>query len=363
MNSSVCYFPDGVTTGCVPCNPEAPNSACCAAGESCIGSGLCYSDNGGIYRGACTDKHWIASECANICLKDDGTWNAGAQGGGNFLVQCGGVGSDTPQWACLDGSGNANCDGAPSLRLGAVLQTNITGTTTPVSSVSNAPTTTVSVTATVTPPTTSATTVGIAVGVSLGCLLLFAAAAAVFYGRRWLATKKQLAQYERLPTTVPPYEQHLQKMEHPVFETNRPKAHHELSGEVQRAELGAASPGYSCAISQYSRRDIRDSRNDQAHGATNGLSRAYNGTSKQMKLLLTVGTVSRSKVSATASDQRTVTASRFVFADYLDLPFRQLSTISSPLQISGGWFKDEHELKLTLQYWHPRSLVNRRAYG
>jgi hypothetical protein len=50
VNSSVCFFPDTITRGnyfggmyeYVPCNPSAPNSACCVLGDTCVGNGLCY---------------------------------------------------------------------------------------------------------------------------------------------------------------------------------------------------------------------------------------------------------------------------------------------------------------------------------
>ena len=76
-NSSVCFLPDGLTTGSfmnpplVPCDPLAAASACCVAGTSCIGNGLCYKQ-GGIMRGGCTDKNWLASECPTICKSEDG---------------------------------------------------------------------------------------------------------------------------------------------------------------------------------------------------------------------------------------------------------------------------------------------------
>jgi hypothetical protein len=73
VNSTVCWFPDRLTTGAstvpefVPCDPSARQSACCAVGESCVGEGLCYSDMGTIYRGGCTDKTWADKACSPFC--------------------------------------------------------------------------------------------------------------------------------------------------------------------------------------------------------------------------------------------------------------------------------------------------------
>ena len=72
-NASACFFPDQTTTGAqtdpqfVPCDPSAPASACCAVGESCLESGYCYSGNGQLYRGACTDKTWNDDACPHEC--------------------------------------------------------------------------------------------------------------------------------------------------------------------------------------------------------------------------------------------------------------------------------------------------------
>lgn len=76
-NTSKCIFPDGVTNGninppFVPCDPLASVSACCAIGESCVGEGLCYSANGGIYRGACTDATWKDPACPKYCVAKSG---------------------------------------------------------------------------------------------------------------------------------------------------------------------------------------------------------------------------------------------------------------------------------------------------
>ena len=72
-----CYFPDGTIpqggeSDYVPCGPEdGPHSACCAAGEGCTTTGLCYGNAGYMYRGGCTDKSWSAPACAQKCTSGE----------------------------------------------------------------------------------------------------------------------------------------------------------------------------------------------------------------------------------------------------------------------------------------------------
>lgn len=65
-----CYFPDGTPdpTG-LPCDPTAPNSACCDATYGlCISDGLClWLADFTIDRTSCTDKSWNATECPVAC--------------------------------------------------------------------------------------------------------------------------------------------------------------------------------------------------------------------------------------------------------------------------------------------------------
>ena len=72
-----CYFPDGSIprgdeSDYVPCGTEnGPHSACCAAGEGCTTTGLCYGAAGYMYRGGCTDKSWSAPACARKCTSGE----------------------------------------------------------------------------------------------------------------------------------------------------------------------------------------------------------------------------------------------------------------------------------------------------
>ncbi len=56
----------------IPCEPTAWNSACCYPNDSCVTEGLCYSVNGHVYRGGCTDSTWQAPECPTVCSQ--GGW-------------------------------------------------------------------------------------------------------------------------------------------------------------------------------------------------------------------------------------------------------------------------------------------------
>ncbi|KAA6415295.1 MAG: hypothetical protein FRX48_00010 [Lasallia pustulata] len=74
-----CYNPGGnLDPNYTSCNPSAGVSACCWTGESCIGENLCFSQQGYIYRGSCTDSSWKAPECPTVCRD---VWN-------NNLIPC-----------------------------------------------------------------------------------------------------------------------------------------------------------------------------------------------------------------------------------------------------------------------------------
>ncbi len=66
-----CFYPNGsVEANYVPCDPEnGPHSACCAIGDGCSTTGLCYGNAGYMYRGGCTDPNWAAPACAQHCQK------------------------------------------------------------------------------------------------------------------------------------------------------------------------------------------------------------------------------------------------------------------------------------------------------
>ena len=65
------FFPDGSVVQeehYLRCRPEyGPHSACCAAGDGCSATGLCFGNAGFMYRGACTDQAWTAQECPQHC--------------------------------------------------------------------------------------------------------------------------------------------------------------------------------------------------------------------------------------------------------------------------------------------------------
>ncbi|CZS95275.1 uncharacterized protein RAG0_05006 [Rhynchosporium agropyri] len=107
-NSSACWLPDGQTRSAtgrrVPCDPSALNSACCAAGESCMGNGLCLSQNGLIYRGACTDRDWKDPARSTFCIEASGR-HTGQQTDFEFLKPCnagtpGSAPTGTLVWIC-----------------------------------------------------------------------------------------------------------------------------------------------------------------------------------------------------------------------------------------------------------------------
>lgn len=75
--SSQCYSPSGsLSPSSHPCNPSAPASMCCSAGQTCLPNGLCEdphaSGNATYIRGSCTDKSWKSLECLWLCLNEVG---------------------------------------------------------------------------------------------------------------------------------------------------------------------------------------------------------------------------------------------------------------------------------------------------
>ncbi|KAF2493073.1 hypothetical protein BU16DRAFT_97392 [Lophium mytilinum] len=181
-NSSVCFFPNSNTDGgdinpiFVPCDPAASVSACCAVGESCTGSGLCYSSSGGIYRGACTDKTWKDASCPHLCNEDNTGRNSGSQDGFQFLINCEGN-----TFVCGD---RTECDNSTFTfphNVGPIMQVNITGNFNQSQLISSIPSSSPSNSSSGDSvahrcSSHSTTTVGVALGVALGVLLLSAIA-------------------------------------------------------------------------------------------------------------------------------------------------------------------------------------------
>lgn len=70
--TDVCYFPTGVRdVNSWACNKTAyangDGTACCSAGDTCMGNGVCYQGWTGImYRQSCTDRTWGSPNCASV---------------------------------------------------------------------------------------------------------------------------------------------------------------------------------------------------------------------------------------------------------------------------------------------------------
>lgn len=64
--AQTCYYPDGKSIAMdIPCNPDAPQTSCCASDQFCLSDGLCYG-GGMVTRGSCTDQNW-GPACAQVC--------------------------------------------------------------------------------------------------------------------------------------------------------------------------------------------------------------------------------------------------------------------------------------------------------
>lgn len=72
--ANLCFFPGGVQSLDVPCDPKAEVSMCCGSVNACLSNGLCKledtSNNTGIAyaRGTCSDPTWQSPICPQHCV-------------------------------------------------------------------------------------------------------------------------------------------------------------------------------------------------------------------------------------------------------------------------------------------------------
>lgn len=72
--ANLCFFPGGVQSLDVPCDPKAEVSMCCGSVNACLSNGLCKledtSNNTGIAyaRGTCSDPTWQSPICPQNCV-------------------------------------------------------------------------------------------------------------------------------------------------------------------------------------------------------------------------------------------------------------------------------------------------------
>lgn len=68
---ALCFWPDGQVNDELECNPNAPETACCARGHTCLSNGVCeWTNSSGIAnygRGSCTDSAWRSTLCPQFC--------------------------------------------------------------------------------------------------------------------------------------------------------------------------------------------------------------------------------------------------------------------------------------------------------
>ncbi|KAK0371362.1 hypothetical protein CTAM01_15878 [Colletotrichum tamarilloi] len=77
--ANLCFFPGGVQSLDVPCDPKAEVSMCCGSVNACLSNGLCKledtSNNTGIAyaRGTCSDPTWQSPICPQHCVLNPDT--------------------------------------------------------------------------------------------------------------------------------------------------------------------------------------------------------------------------------------------------------------------------------------------------
>ena len=66
-SAATCYYPSGIESHHVPCNPRANVSICCPHRDRCLSSGLCrrslFDESRGFTLGTCTDRNWKSPIC------------------------------------------------------------------------------------------------------------------------------------------------------------------------------------------------------------------------------------------------------------------------------------------------------------
>ncbi|KAH9242469.1 hypothetical protein K456DRAFT_1732319 [Colletotrichum gloeosporioides 23] len=130
--ANLCFFPGGVQSLDVPCDPKAEVSMCCGSVNACLSNGLCKledtSNNTGIAyaRGTCSDPTWQSPICPQNCvLNPDTRKNNSAfdfRFNGVQVWQCDSQGFATPgKFCCESAAEKTRCCSTPAAIFGPLI--------------------------------------------------------------------------------------------------------------------------------------------------------------------------------------------------------------------------------------------------
>lgn len=70
---ALCYYPNGMVSDDIPCDPSGANSTCCQMGWTCLSNNVCKNEMNpadiSYGRHSCTDKSWSSAACPHMCEK------------------------------------------------------------------------------------------------------------------------------------------------------------------------------------------------------------------------------------------------------------------------------------------------------
>ncbi|KAL0938460.1 uncharacterized protein CTRU02_205070 [Colletotrichum truncatum] len=130
--ANLCFFPGGIQSLDVPCDPKAEVSMCCGSVNACLSNGLCKledtSNNTGIAyaRGTCSDPTWQSPICPQNCvLNPDTRKNSSAYDfrfNGVQVWQCDSQGFATPgKFCCESAAEKTRCCSTPAAIFGPLI--------------------------------------------------------------------------------------------------------------------------------------------------------------------------------------------------------------------------------------------------
>ncbi|KAF6841010.1 hypothetical protein CMUS01_03730 [Colletotrichum musicola] len=130
--ANLCFFPGGVQSLDVPCDPKAEVSMCCGSVNACLSNGLCKledtSNNTGIAyaRGTCSDPTWQSPICPQNCvLNPDTRKNNSAYDfrfNGVQVWQCDSQGFAVPgKFCCESAAEKTRCCSTPAAIFGPLI--------------------------------------------------------------------------------------------------------------------------------------------------------------------------------------------------------------------------------------------------
>ncbi|TDZ35420.1 hypothetical protein C8035_v009308 [Colletotrichum spinosum] len=130
--ANLCFFPGGVQSLDVPCDPKADVSMCCGSVNACLSNGLCKlddtSNNTGIAyaRGTCSDPTWQSPICPQNCvLNPDTRKNNSAfdfRFNGVQVWQCDSQGFGVPgKFCCESAAEKTRCCSTPAAVFGPLI--------------------------------------------------------------------------------------------------------------------------------------------------------------------------------------------------------------------------------------------------